>query len=599
MCDFLKFLTMTRLPFRCLPAALILLMIAGPLQLFSQNIGVNGTGANPDASAMLHVEADKKGLIIPRVTLDDTSNAAPVTAVTPAEGLMIYNQTGTEPKGYYYWNAGKGQWLQVGSGATDDDWDRDAGNAYLFPSNLGDRVGVGTNTPNKARFEVQGASEERVGHFEADFDKPSSGIVRTALFKNNGHTGVAKFRAVQAASLGNDGSDGRSTGVFGKAGGRDHNIAVFGQLNSSSEDGTGIFGSVGSISASSTGDLQANSYAGYFQGDVALTAALEDNNGATGTAGEVLTSTGTGLEWQAAGGGSDNDWDRDAGNGYLYPSTISDQVGVGTNNPTKAQLQVDPASNTRGVHIEGDFDNMSSINRTLLSKNNGHNSGAAKYRAIQGASLGNDQTSGRTHGVFGKAGGRDINVAIYGKLPSGKGTGAGVYGTTGGSNLDLQSDRYAGYFNGDLAYTGALKTPSDRRLKKEIEANSGLLGSLMKLKTYTYRFEDHEFMEFGDGIQYGFIAQEVESVFPNLVAQGAASGAGPLEGKKAEDKKKEGYRKLKLVQFLPITVQAIKDQQRIIEKQEERIEELEKELEKKDQKLEKRIRALESKVAAD
>lgn len=38
-----------------------------------------------------------------------------------------------------------------------------------------------------------------------------------------------------------------------------------------------------------------------------------------------------GSEWGAIGGG----WDRDSANGELYPSTIADQVGVGTQNPDR------------------------------------------------------------------------------------------------------------------------------------------------------------------------------------------------------------------------------------------------------------------------
>ncbi|MEM6346034.1 MAG: tail fiber domain-containing protein [Bacteroidota bacterium] len=54
--------------------------------LFSQSVGINPTGNNPDPSAMLDVQAIDKGMLLPRMT---TSQRDAIT--NPAEGLMIYN----------------------------------------------------------------------------------------------------------------------------------------------------------------------------------------------------------------------------------------------------------------------------------------------------------------------------------------------------------------------------------------------------------------------------------------------------------------------------------------------------------------------------
>lgn len=73
----------------------------------SQNVGVNTSGAAPDASAMLDVSSADKGLLVPRVALTATNAAAPITA--PATSLLVYNTAtaGTAPNnvvpGYYYW----------------------------------------------------------------------------------------------------------------------------------------------------------------------------------------------------------------------------------------------------------------------------------------------------------------------------------------------------------------------------------------------------------------------------------------------------------------------------------------------------------------
>ncbi len=92
---------------------LIALLFVGTLSLFNQNlkaqnVGINGTGATPDASAGLDIDFSNKGLLIPRVALTATNSESPITA--PATSLLVYNTAtaGTAPNnvfpGYYFWN---------------------------------------------------------------------------------------------------------------------------------------------------------------------------------------------------------------------------------------------------------------------------------------------------------------------------------------------------------------------------------------------------------------------------------------------------------------------------------------------------------------
>lgn len=77
----------------------------------SQNVGINPTGALPNASAGLDVDYPNKGVLIPRVSLTAITNPAPVTS--PAVALLVYNTnaavTGGCGIGYYYWNGT--QWI--------------------------------------------------------------------------------------------------------------------------------------------------------------------------------------------------------------------------------------------------------------------------------------------------------------------------------------------------------------------------------------------------------------------------------------------------------------------------------------------------------
>ncbi len=71
----------------------------------------------PDPSAILHIQSDDHGVLIPNVALTDLSKKNPIKADIK-ESLLVYN-TGSETveKGYYYWttspNHTEGKWVKV------------------------------------------------------------------------------------------------------------------------------------------------------------------------------------------------------------------------------------------------------------------------------------------------------------------------------------------------------------------------------------------------------------------------------------------------------------------------------------------------------
>lgn len=82
----------------------------------AQNIGINTSGASPDASAMLDIVATDKGLLLPRVALTITTSASPVTS--PATGLLVYNSATINDvtPGFYYWDGTK--WVRFTTGTS-------------------------------------------------------------------------------------------------------------------------------------------------------------------------------------------------------------------------------------------------------------------------------------------------------------------------------------------------------------------------------------------------------------------------------------------------------------------------------------------------
>ena len=74
----------------------LLLLTVTYLVTFSQRVGINDDGSNPDNSAMLDVKSTTKGLLTPRMT-----KAQRDAITSPATGLLIY-QTDNTPAYYYY-----------------------------------------------------------------------------------------------------------------------------------------------------------------------------------------------------------------------------------------------------------------------------------------------------------------------------------------------------------------------------------------------------------------------------------------------------------------------------------------------------------------
>jgi hypothetical protein len=103
-----------------------------------------------------------------------------------------------------------------------------------------------------------------------------------------------------------------------------------------------------------------------------------------------------------------------------------------------------------------------------------------------------------------------------------------------------------------LYYSG-LSQRSDARLKRNIRPLNEIRGRLFALSGVSY-----EWREGKPGTRYGFIAQQVEEVFPELVS--------------TDDR---GYKSVDYIALIPFTVETIKAQQRSIHDLEFRLAQLE------------------------
>lgn len=144
-------------------------------------------------------------------------------------------------------------------------------------------------------------------------------------------------------------------------------------------------------------------------------------------------------------------------------------------------------------------------------------------------------------------GAADINYGIFAKA-----TGATV-------------TNYAGYFDGDVVRTGNDNFTSDANLKENIDSLSGALGTLMQLKpkTFTYKQSSYPSMNLPGGPQYGLVAQDVQSLLPELV--NAVTHPAVYDANGNEVTPAVTYLSLEYQQLTAIMIKAIQEQKRTID----------------------------------
>ncbi len=113
--------------------------------------------------------------------------------------------------------------------------------------------------------------------------------------------------------------------------------------------------------------------------------------------------------------------------------------------------------------------------------------------------------------------------------------------------------------DGSAWLAGGLSQNSDRRLKRDIQTVGSALDKIRQMRGVTYRWNRNQpGGRIPDNrLHYGFIAQEVEEIIPEIVAEGS-----------------NGYKTIQYSEVSSVLVEAIKEQQTLIETQQETIETL-------------------------
>jgi hypothetical protein len=119
-----------------------------------------------------------------------------------------------------------------------------------------------------------------------------------------------------------------------------------------------------------------------------------------------------------------------------------------------------------------------------------------------------------------------------------------IFSVKGGGNILRMSGDGNSYFSGAVFTSCGMPSCSDVRYKKDIYKINNSLSNLMKIRGVNYYFKYNDFKDknFSKEKQIGFIAQEIETIFPELVFTD-----------------EDGYKSVDYAKITPVLVEAIKE----------------------------------------
>lgn len=142
---------------------------------------------------------------------------------------------------------------------------------------------------------------------------------------------------------------------------------------------------------------------------------------------------------------------------------------------------------------------------------------------------------------------------------------------------------FAIFGNGTVGGVGAYVNASDARYKTNINALTHALDKIMALRgvEYDWRTNAYPQMNFDNGRQLGFVAQEIKDVLPEVVTQDAS-----------------GYYSIAYSKVIPVLVEAVKDQQKEMDRRQQAAEMEMKEKNREIQDLKQSLAELKQQVQA-
>lgn len=235
-------------------------------------------------------------------------------------------------------------------------------------------------------------------------------------------------------------------------------------------------------------------------------------------------------------------------------------VFVGTHSGYKTQ-----GDQNAFVGTNAGRDNTAGSRNLFVGQSAGVSNLTGKENVYLGAFAGASNTDGSGNIFLGhRAGSSERGSNRF--IVSNTGSGALLYGDFTSNNLAVGvsiSSSYRLYIAGD-AYATGLWLSSDRKWKKNENKISEALAKVDQLQPKAYEYNDrqtYDHLAFGRGTHYGFIAQELKEVMPELVKEDT-----------------DGTLAVNYIGIIPLLTQAIQElnnRQQQIGAYEKRIDELE------------------------
>jgi len=261
----------------------------------------------------------------------------------------------------------------------------------------------------------------------------------------------------------------------------------------------------------------------------------------------------------------ENDNPVTAYNGNPCPPQEENLVGIGTSTP---QGKLD-------VLVTGACAVSTAVNVTMNTD--------AAYKT--GVAVDINTTGDQTVGYLAKLSGATNCTGVQSSVGAGSSSGriiAGEFRANGGGITTMNNligvfgSSANGANNGGWAFWAEGKTfsttsatwhTSDANLKRDIEEldrNSALEGLLqIPLKTFSYNTEEYGFMGMEDGLNRGLLAQDLETIFPDLVLDMHRPGRVSDEGEQIEPD--VDFKAVNMNGLLPIMIASIQEQQTTID----------------------------------
>ena len=565
-----------------------LLILLGRSSFAQNNVGINATGANPHPSAALDVDAFDKGVLIPRM-----NTAQRLSIPNPANSLLVYD---TDEKCIFFYELNSATWLSLCDG-----------HGTTGPAGPAGPMGPQGPAGPAGATGAQGPAG------------PAGPIGATGPAGPAGPTGATGAQGSQGPA-GPAGANG-ATGAQGPAGpvGPAGATGPAGPAGPAGPTGaTGAAGPAGPAGAvgpqGSAGPAGADGAVGP-QGPAGPTGAV----GPQGPIGPAGATGAVGPQGPAGPAGATGATGATGPQGPTCNVTAHDFNNTGTSFVTGCSSTI--------TSIKGAW--LTTLNTGLITNTNnkfgttdaipidfysgnvfrGRVSALGEWTwGATGTAMAGDLTStvanaafpwalngytsiaANAGAVYGYANGTGTNAiyCIQGEYNGDQSNGAGVRGIAQFSSargVHGQETTYvgwAGYFDGDVFCSGTYYG-SDLKIKKNVSTILNPIDKLMKLRgvEYDLRVDEYPSFSFDKRHKFGVVAQELELVFPEMVAEKEIFSTNCTKENKAPNESMK-IKTVNYIELIPVLIEAVKEQQQIIEN-----------LKLKNGELEKRIQKLE------